>query len=129
MEISNDILLGNEVIGTVTFRKVGLYYHFRCSCNLTGEVVFKIIATCENKNVSLGVCVPKDRVFGLEKKVPVKQLGEGAMTFRAVPNRPDTSTAFVPIKPEEPFAYIERLQNSHLKRHGDTIGVILSEEC
>ncbi len=128
MEYLCEILLGNDVIGTAAVSRAGLYYHICCNCMLSGKVIFKIVAECDNKSESLGICVPKGDSFGLEKKVPVKKLGEGIIKFRAVPNHPNMHERFIPIKPEEPFAYIERLQKSHLQKRENILGVVLEGE-
>ena len=128
MEYARDILLGNDVIGTAIVSREGLYYCIRCTCALTGEVVFKIIAQCGDRSVSLGVCVPKNDAFGLEKRIPVKQLGDGRPVFMAVPNHQQMTGKFVPLRPEEPFAYIERLQNAYLEKRGEILGAILAGE-
>lgn len=125
MECSMDILLGSDVIGTAKVNREGLYYKFCCKCFLSGEVVFKIVAECDNKKANLGICVPKDGAFGLEKRIPVKQLGEGCIAIRAVPNHGDLTGEFVPLRPEEPFTYLERLQKCHIERRGNVLGVVL----
>lgn len=127
MEFSRDILLGSDTIGTAKVSREGLYYKFSCKCFLTGEVVFKIVAECGDKTASLGICVPKGKRFGLEKRIPVKMLGEGQLVLRAVPNRPDLAGEFVPLRPEEPFAYIERLQKCHIEKRGSILGVVLED--
>ena len=34
---------------------------------------------------------------------------------------------FIPISPEEPFAYIERLKKSYLVRKGEQVGIEIPE--
>lgn len=127
MDFSKDIFLGSDVIGAARICREGLYYRFSCKCHLSGEVVFKIVADCGKETVNIGICVPKNGGFGLEKSVPVKMLGKQQFVLRAVPNHLDTGGKFIPLRPEEPFAYIQRLQNSHLEKRGDTVGIVLDE--
>lgn len=44
-------------------------------------------------------------------------------------NRPALAGRFIPIKPEEPFAYIERLKDAYLVRQDGQVGIIIKEEA
>lgn len=68
-----------------------------------------------------------DGGFGLDTKVPVKHLGEGELKFFLLPKHEITQCMFVPIIPEEPFAYIERLKEGFLARKGEQVGVVFPE--
>ena len=65
--------------------------------------------------------------FGLDKKVPVSHLGEGEMAFLLLPKNDRINGTFVPIHPDEPFAYISRLQDAFFERQGQQAGVIIKE--
>lgn len=127
MEIFCDVMLGNDPVGTGRITKEGLYYHFFCSCRFTGQVVFSIFAACGDNHIDLGICVPKDNRFILDKRIPAKRLGEGEITLFAQPRHPELTGKFVPILAEEPFAYLERLQKCCLKKRGKTLGVVLDD--
>lgn len=71
--------------------------------------------------------VPVDGGFGLDTRLPVKRLGEGSMEFFLIPKHEVLEGTFVPICPEEPFAYIERLKESFLVRKGEQVGITLKE--
>jgi len=128
METKYDILLADQVIGTAIVKKEGLYYNFFCKCRLSGEVICKLVAYCGDKRQSLGVCVPMNGEFGLVKRLPVKRLGEGELVIRAEPNRPKSADVFVPIRADEPFAYIDRLEKSYLVYRNNRCGVMVTEE-
>lgn len=121
------VYFGKEQMGKVQVQKQGLYYRFTCRCRLTGDVVCRLRVTCGDKRESLGVVVPMDDGFGLDTKIPVKRLGEGKMEFLLVPKHELDSGVFVPVYPEEPFAYIERLKDAYLARKEGQVGVILRE--
>lgn len=118
---------GNQLAGKVQVLKQGLYYRFICHCQLTGDVVCRLCVTCGGKQESLGILVPVGGGFGLDTKIPAKRLGEGSMEFRLIPKHEVTSGKFVPIYPEEPFAYIERLKDAYVTRKYGQIGVIIKE--
>ena len=99
-----DILLGDEPVGCAQVKREGLYYSFCCSCKLSGDVLCKIIVICGERTEDLGICVPKGNGFGLEKKVPIKRLGDGTLRF------------------------IGNLQKAHLEMRGTQIGAVLHDE-
>ena len=128
MEIHSDILLADKPIGTAKIKKEGLYYNFRCKCRLSGQVICRLVAYCGENRQNLGICVPMDGEFGVQTRIPVKRLGEGTLVVRAEPNHGTVSERFVPIRAEEPFAYIDKLQNAFFAYRNKQPGVVLPEE-
>ena len=127
MEGTYEVSLGAKPIGQVTVRRQGLYYHFSCRCVLIGDVVCKLIVTCADKQENLGVMVPMDGKFGIEKRIPVKRLGEGIPQFRVMPKHEKMEGKFVPIYPEEPFAYMTRLKDAFLETQAGQLGIVIKE--
>lgn len=121
------VYLGKEQMGKVQVQKQGLYYRFLCRCRLSGDVMCRLNVACGDKQESLGVVVPMEDGFGLDTRLPIKRLGEGQMEFLLVPKHEVGREAFVPVYPEEPFAYIERLKDAYLARKNGQVGVILRE--
>ena len=109
----------------------GLYYRFSCRCRISGEVVCRLMIVCGDREENLGVVVPMEDGFGLKKKIPVKRLGEGNMEFYLVtkgnaPVRENKQQGqFVPVYPEEPFAYIARLKGAFFAIQNGQAGVML----
>ena len=101
----------------------GLYYRFVCRCKLTGEVVCRLYISCGGQQENLGVVVPSGDGFGLDTRLPVKRFREGEPSFSLIPKHEMVSGQFVPIVPEEPFAYIERLKTSFLVRKYGQLGI------
>ncbi len=127
LEQSYPVYFGTRPAGKVQVLSQGLYYRFICRCKLSGDVVCRLVATCGDQRESLGVVVPMDGGFGLDTKVPAKHLGEGDWKFFLLPKHEITQGMFVPIIPEEPFAYIERLKEGFLARKGEQVGVVFPE--
>lgn len=128
MEELYDIMLAGESIGAATVSREGLYYKFCCRCHLTGDVIYRLSVSCGSKTVDLGVCVPVDNGFGIETRVPVKQLGEGKLSLSAVPKHQQLRGRFVPICADEPFDYITRLQQAYLEVRGEQMGIVFADE-
>ena len=127
MEGNYGVYFGNRLAGKVQVLQQGLYYRFICRCQLTGDIVCRLTVTCGEKQESLGVVVPMDGGFGLDTKLPVKRLGQGNMTFMLSPKHEVTTAHFVPIYPEEPVSYIERLKDAFLVRTNGQAGILLKE--
>ena len=127
MEGTYPILLGGEPIGQANVEKRGLYYHFSCTCDLSGEVIYRIVAQTGEKTENLGIPVPEGDQFTLNAKLPVSRIGEGDLAFRAVPRHTERKGKFVPLSPDSPFPYLHRLQNAYLERRNGELGVVLRE--
>ncbi|MDO5152546.1 MAG: hypothetical protein Q4D50_04215 [Eubacteriales bacterium] len=127
MEGTYGVYFGNQLMGKVQVLRQGLYYRFICRCQLTGDVVCRLLVACGDKQESLGVVVPMDGGFGLDTLLPAKRLGQGKAEFLLLPKHDVPAGKFVPICPEEPFAYIERLKESFLVRKGQQVGIVLKE--
>ena len=118
-------------MGKVQVERQGLYYHFSCRCRLEGDIIYRLLVTCGSVRENLGILVPKDGSFVLHTKLPVKRIGEGELSFSLVPRKEDLSGNFVPIRPEEPFAYISRLKESFLIIRDGQPGILIEklQEC
>ena len=56
---------GQARVGKVEVRKQGLYYRFFCRCQISGDVVCRLVVSCGGKQENLGVVVPLEEGFGL----------------------------------------------------------------
>lgn len=124
---SYQVQFGNRTVGTVNVQRQGLYYRFFCTCSLSGDVVCRLRVTCENSHLDLGILVPVKDGFGLDTRIPVKRLGIGDPKFSLVPKQAAISELFVPVYPEEPFAYIGKLKEAFLTRRGAQLGICIKE--
>lgn len=116
-------------MGKVQVERQGLYYRIHCRCQMTGEIMCCLQAQCGDRQENLGVVVPMDGGFGLDTRLPVKRLGEGELSFTLTPkNGQAQKGTFIPLAPEEPFAYISRLKDAFLERQGNVLGVVIPEE-
>ena len=128
MEQNFSVTVGGKPVGKVTVQKKGLYYQFSCRCNLTGDILYRLMVTCGSVRKNLGVLIPQDGCFRLNTKVPVKRIGEGEMVFALVSRQEERTGVFVPIYPEEPFAYISRLKESFLQYRNGQPGIYYTEK-
>ena len=122
------ISFGDKQIGRVRVERQGLYYLFRCRCRLSGETAFRLLASCGENQEDLGILVPMEGFFGLDTRRPIKRLGEGPLSFRLVSRHDAPKPNFVPICPEEPFAYLQRLKDAYLAEKNGQLGAAWKEE-
>jgi hypothetical protein len=83
---------------------------------MSTDVMHNLVVSCGDQQESLGVLIPFGQEFGLDTKLAIKRLGKGLLQFRIVPKRGKVEE-YVPLSPEEPFAYIKRLKECYLVRH------------
>ena len=123
-----EVSFGKDKVGKVQVTREGLYYRFCCRCRITGDVVCRLAVRCGDREENLGVVVPMGNGFGLDKRIPVKHLGEGELSFFLMPKASLPEGKFIPIYPDEPFAYIARLKDAFLARKNGQIGILLQEK-
>lgn len=124
-----EITLDGQAVGRASLTRQGLYYHLLCRCNVPEKQMYRLEAARGGEHVDLGILVPMDRGFGVESRFPVKRLGEGEIAFRLrLASEPARTGRFIPISPEEPFAYLSRLRNSVLVFRDGKKGILLPEE-
>ena len=110
------VTLHGTQVGKAQAEKQGLYYRVVCRCNLSGEVMYQLECGTGEKKTNLGSLVPMENGFGLNTRFPVSRIGEGTLTFTLLPRHESMEErTFVPIHPEEPFEYLERLKDAFLE--------------
>ena len=128
MEGIYPVFFGKDQVGKVQVCRQGLYYRFFCRCQISGEVVCRLTVCCGGVSENLGVVVPSGEGFGLETRIPCKRLGQGMPEFRLVPRHETAMGIFVPLSPEEPFAYIRNLKNAYFERRYGQAGVVIKAD-
>ena len=127
MEGIYPILLGGQVIGQAQVHREGLYLCFSCRCRLSGEVIYRLTVSDDENTTNLGIPVPSGGKFCLDSKIPAKRFRKGQLKITASPKHSDLAGKFVPLSPEEPFAYLNRLQNAYLQVRSGQVGVVIPE--
>ncbi len=86
----------------------------------------RLVVTTDAGRVDLGVCVPMEGQFGVEKKMPCKRFGNNP-SFQLLPKHEGMQGKFVPIYPEEPFAYMTKLKDAFLASRNGKVGIVIPE--
>ena len=155
MSETYDITYEGARIGSAKMEKQGLYYFFSCRCRLPDAGLYRIHVTAGDRREDLGICVPMDDFFGMDKMLPVKHLGDEVAAFELLPkdwksectvtiqqegvteqvseSLMDESEEipceeiFVPVSEDEPFACLENLENATLAVQDGQIGIVIPE--
>ena len=122
-----EIKQGSAVIGQARVERQGLYYRIVCQCRPKETGMHRLTVCCGGKQEDLGTLIPMDGQFGLEKRIPVKRLGEGTPEFLLMCKNAVRKVNFAPVYPEEPFAYMTRLKNAYLERKEGQLGLAFRE--
>ncbi len=75
--------------------------------------------------LDLGTLVPMEGGFGLDMRLSVRRLGAGQLRFFVEQPQKEEKGRFAPIRPEEPFSYIERLKESFLTIQNGEKGIVV----
>ena len=127
MEGNYEVRFGAKSVGKVQVLRQGLYYHFICRCAFDADIVSRLVVRCADKCENIGVLIPSGDGFFLDKKIPAKTFGEGIPEFYLAPRHDTVNGKFIPIYPEEPFAYIARLKDAFLTTQKGQRGVMLKQ--
>ena len=89
-------------------------------------MVSRLYVTDGERTECLGVPVPEGTVFRLDTRIPQKKLGQEKFRLYVRPDRVQPDEFFVPIRPEEPFAYLCRLKEAYLARREGLLGAVIN---
>ena len=128
MEQSYAVAVNGMPVGKVLVQRQGLYYHITCKCQLKGDTFYRLVVTSGNTSVNLGIVVPTGDGFACNTKLPVKKIGEGELVFTLCAKQKESPGTFIPITPEEPFAYISRLKDSFLTLQDGQPGIHVNKK-
>jgi len=68
-----DIIYRGEKVGDAFVESSGLYYIFRCKCNMHTDRIYRITISSDCQTLVLGVYLPQ-KTYGLEKRIPKKKI-------------------------------------------------------
>lgn len=117
------VFLGRHQLGTVTVKRVGLYYQFVCRCKLPENVLYRLRVSYDNVEENLGVLVPEGEEFALNTKLPAKKFPEGSPEFWICTSSESAGEKVIPVYPDEPFVYISRLKDMYMVRKNGHLGL------
>ena len=104
-------------------QRQGLYLRLICRCAIPSDQVYRLYGVFASKRENMGVLVPEGDSFSLDRRIPAKRFGEETPRFEVSSGQQVLPGEFIPICPEEPFFYIDRLKNAFLQKENGKIGI------
>lgn len=101
----HEVVMAGQTVGTVELKREGLYYVVSCRCERLDHGIHRLYADGEK----IGVLIPENGELVLNTKIAVKRLKPGCAF--SLDEKPEF---FVPIRPGETFAHLDRLRDGHL---------------
>ena len=123
-----EINQGAEVIGKVNVTKEGLYYRISATCHLGSDVMYDLLMRSNGTSIVLGLLVPDRGAHSLQKKISLKEAGDGPMSFTVKPRHQKMEGLLAPLCEGSPFAYISQLERAFLARRGGEMILRLPQE-
>ena len=127
MEGYHEVFLGDRPVGKLQIIKQGLYYRLICRCRIPEDGIYRLFVVTGKGRENLGVVVPEDGGFVLDRKIPVRQLAD-CTGFLLSARSGEDDGKFVPIYPEEPFSYLAHLESAFLGVQNGQIGAMWKEK-
>lgn len=113
-----DIFLQEKPVGKASVHRNGLYYQIDCSCKLPGDGIYMIGVKSGNAGIKLGICVPVNGIFQLRRRIPVKNLIDGDLSFYAFCTEENAPVECI-LQEGSPVARIQDLEKSFLRKRGE----------
>lgn len=112
-QISN----GNQIIGVAQVSKEGLYYKIACHCKLPMNAIHRIYVSNDTVERDLGICVPQGGEFVLERKIPIKHIGQDKLKFYTGKKKEKEEVYKVPVCRDEPFEAMKIIRRGRFAIH------------
>jgi len=121
------ILYNDKPVGEATVVKEGLFYKIICKCAGFEDIPHCVVAEWNDFKLDLGICVRTGNGLGLTTRIQCGKIPTGMPVFRMSVKRRKQVGEFFPLRPEEPFRYIQRLNDAMLVKRGEEYGIVFKE--
>lgn len=102
-----------RIIGEGNIRRDGLYYTIACQANLPAGQIYRLSLWCKKGNIDLGVLMPNEHGFSLQKKIPAKNISTEDIRFVIADS---IYAEYIPIDDANPFSSISKLLQARFER-------------
>lgn len=109
-----DLICGNDICGSVSATREGLYLKLCCRCDLPEKRIYHVIIQSDKNAVDLGVCVPKDDCFGIDTRIPIRSINTDSMRFLLTEKGIHQKKDQISLEESKPFPYLEQLDSAYL---------------
>lgn len=122
-----NIYSGSLTVGQATVETKGLYLDIKCRCRFDRAGIYKIRIAGDDGQIILGTCIPNDNGYFLEKKVSVRSVGDGELSFFVDKERREDA-CIACISEDRAFEWIDRLEDCVLIREAGSFSAMLTEK-
>ena len=123
-----NVMLNGCIVGTAIVETEGLYLRFRIRCKPPDSQIYRLVMLCGSQQMDLGVCVPEDDHFVLNKRIQSKLVGEGEPQFFLAVRKNVDSTLFIQVDTEKPFGHLDRLPAARFEIRDGACGLALFQQ-
>ena len=107
-----EIRCADKVVGNANVETEGLYYKIRCRCKLPPDKMHRVFLHAAENKIDIGICLPEDGYFVLDKRIPIKHVGHEPFAFYVADPLYRENTKIIPIFEDKPFDEIAHLADS-----------------
>lgn len=118
-----DLIYSNDICGAVSVTKEGLYYKIQCRCDLPTKGIYHMIIQSDENKIDLGICVPKDGRFGIDTRIPTRNINTDSVRFVLIEKESDSEKSKFLLESSMPFPYLEQLETAYLCSDKKTIAI------
>lgn len=120
------VFLAGSPVGQAIVTQEGMFWRVRCHCKASADVPFTLQAAWGEEILDLGLLANSGEELTVTARINKKKVPQGKPVFRILVKHRNTVEQFLPISPEEPFAYLSKLKDAYLIYKGNQPGIALN---
>ena len=125
MEGTWNVYFEDRPVGNCMTHREGLYIRFVCRCARISDSICRLLLRCGNGNVDLGVLIPVEGGYGLDRKLPVRNIPEGEPRFCVKLQGEQSAKRFIQVRDGEKFVFLSGLADARFGKQDGKTGVFL----
>ena len=106
----------DEIVGTASVKKDGLYFLISCKCAFPKEGIYKIDIFSSRPTLHLGTCIPDGDVFTLQKRISAKSIADEDLRFEINAFWDSRRENFICVSTDKPVPCISMLRTGRFIR-------------
>lgn len=104
------ILIGSDSVGFADITKNGLYYVFRCQCDVPAGKIYRIWLSDDFHQEKLGVPIPVGTQYTLTRRIPVSHLCGNDFQLRLIQDQQELPVFYSMQSDSFPLNELENLR-------------------
>ena len=104
-----DLIMDDQVVGTVHVAKEGLYYMIKCTYSSLQDGIYRAIVQNDHECINLGICIPEGDHFVANARIPISRIENDNVRFFIVSTKSKHAQG-KPVAEDIPFELLDQLQ-------------------